>query len=92
MPTYDLGGISVHFPYEAYPCQLDFMEKAIVALQNVKASVFYCNSTCLGRECTLGEPNWHRENALSAFSCTSMATSVCCQVATRVDDEGWSRL
>jgi hypothetical protein len=35
MPTYDLGGISVHFPYEAYPCQLDFMEKAIVALQNV---------------------------------------------------------
>lgn len=35
MPTYDIRGISVHFPFEAYPCQHDFMERAISALQEV---------------------------------------------------------
>eukprot|EP01043_Picozoa_sp_COSAG02_P084536 COSAG02_NODE_22352_length_755_cov_1.051829_1_plen_216_part_01 len=33
MPTYQLRGVSVDFPYEAYPCQLDFMSSVIQALQ-----------------------------------------------------------
>ena len=33
MPTYQLRGVSVDFPHEAYPCQLDFMSSVIQALQ-----------------------------------------------------------
>ncbi|XP_027167698.1 regulator of telomere elongation helicase 1 homolog isoform X1 [Coffea eugenioides] len=33
MPTYNLRGINVDFPYEAYDCQLVYMEKVIQALQ-----------------------------------------------------------
>lgn len=35
MPTYKLRGIDVEFPFEAYDCQLVYMEKVIEALQNV---------------------------------------------------------
>ncbi len=35
MPVYEIGGISVNFPHQAYPCQLDFMTKAIDALKEV---------------------------------------------------------
>ena len=34
MPQYKIGGIDVSFPKEAYPCQLDFMEKSILAVNN----------------------------------------------------------
>ncbi|KAI5660588.1 hypothetical protein M9H77_29381 [Catharanthus roseus] len=34
MPTYKLRGIDVEFPFEAYDCQLVYMEKVIEALQN----------------------------------------------------------
>ncbi|RKP17078.1 DNA repair helicase, partial [Rozella allomycis CSF55] len=33
MPTYKIRGIDVDFPYEAYDCQLVFMEKVITSLQ-----------------------------------------------------------
>ncbi|KAG6543819.1 hypothetical protein Mapa_014659 [Marchantia paleacea] len=33
MPTYKLGGINVQFPYNAYDCQLVYMERVIHALQ-----------------------------------------------------------
>ncbi|KAL3528782.1 hypothetical protein ACH5RR_008104 [Cinchona calisaya] len=33
MPTYNLRGINVDFPFEAYDCQLVYMEKVIQALQ-----------------------------------------------------------
>ncbi|KAK8503391.1 hypothetical protein V6N12_034786 [Hibiscus sabdariffa] len=33
MPTYKLRGIDVDFPFEAYDCQLVYMEKVIEALQ-----------------------------------------------------------
>lgn len=35
MPTYKIRGIDVDFPFEAYDCQLDYMEKVIEALQRV---------------------------------------------------------
>ncbi|KAJ6308891.1 hypothetical protein OIU76_018477, partial [Salix suchowensis] len=34
MPTYKLRGIDVDFPFEAYDCQLVYMEKVIQSLQN----------------------------------------------------------
>ncbi|CAI9114101.1 OLC1v1014741C1 [Oldenlandia corymbosa var. corymbosa] len=34
MPIYNLRGINVDFPYEAYDCQLVYMEKVIESLQN----------------------------------------------------------
>ncbi|XP_038718615.1 regulator of telomere elongation helicase 1 homolog isoform X1 [Tripterygium wilfordii] len=34
MPTYKIRGISVDFPFEAYDCQLLYMEKVIESLQN----------------------------------------------------------
>ncbi|KAL3632993.1 Regulator of telomere elongation helicase 1 [Castilleja foliolosa] len=34
MPTYKIRGIDVDFPYEAYDCQLVYMEKVIQSLQN----------------------------------------------------------
>jgi regulator of telomere elongation helicase 1 len=33
MPSYDIRGVAVEFPYEAYKCQLVYMEKVIQALQ-----------------------------------------------------------
>lgn len=36
MPRYELRGVPVDFPYEAYPCQLVFMEKVIQSLQEVR--------------------------------------------------------
>ena len=30
------SGVEVDFPYEAYPCQLDYMGKVIEALQQVR--------------------------------------------------------
>lgn len=35
MPTYKIRGIDVEFPFEAYDCQLVYMEKVIQSLQNV---------------------------------------------------------
>jgi hypothetical protein len=35
MPTYRIGGIAVEFPYNAYDCQLVYMERVISALQQV---------------------------------------------------------
>eukprot|EP00884_Botryococcus_braunii_P009467 jgi/Botrbrau1/18521/Bobra.0072s0096.1 len=33
MPVYELRGVEVDFPHDAYPCQLAYMEKVIQALQ-----------------------------------------------------------
>jgi hypothetical protein len=33
MPKYQIGGIGVDFPYDAYDCQLKFMEQAIAAME-----------------------------------------------------------
>jgi hypothetical protein len=35
MPTYRVAGISVQFPYDAYDCQLVYMERVISSLQQV---------------------------------------------------------
>ncbi len=38
MPHYDILGITVRFPYEAYDCQLKLMESVIASL---KAASFF---------------------------------------------------
>jgi regulator of telomere elongation helicase 1 len=35
MPRYEIRGVEVDFPYEAYECQLIYMERVIQALQEV---------------------------------------------------------
>lgn len=35
MPSYRVGGISVQFPFDAYDCQLVYMERVIHSLQQV---------------------------------------------------------
>lgn len=34
MPVYNLRGVDVDFPFDAYQCQLTYMEKVLQALQN----------------------------------------------------------
>ena len=34
MPTYDIAGVPVDFPYEAYSVQLVYMEKVVLALSH----------------------------------------------------------
>ncbi|KAI9183992.1 hypothetical protein H9P43_003045 [Blastocladiella emersonii ATCC 22665] len=34
MPEYSIEGVSVKFPFDAYPCQIEFMAKVIRALNN----------------------------------------------------------
>lgn len=36
MPTYDVRGVHLHFPHEAYECQLVYMERVIEALDEKK--------------------------------------------------------
>jgi regulator of telomere elongation helicase 1 len=33
MPTYTIRGVAVDFPFDAYECQLIYMEKVLEALQ-----------------------------------------------------------
>ena len=35
MAVYSIRGINVEFPFEAYPCQIIYMDKVIESLQNV---------------------------------------------------------
>lgn len=34
MPLYDINGVSVEFPYEAYECQLDYMRSVLHGLEH----------------------------------------------------------
>ena len=34
MPLYNLRGVNINFPFEAYECQKEFMEKVLICLQN----------------------------------------------------------
>jgi hypothetical protein len=36
MPVYEVRGLQVTFPFEAYECQLIYMEKVVEALQTVR--------------------------------------------------------
>lgn len=36
MPRYKIRGIDVDFPFDAYDCQLVYMEKVIQSLQEVR--------------------------------------------------------
>lgn len=38
MPIYNIRGINVDFPYDAYDSQVDYMDKVIQALQEVRFS------------------------------------------------------
>jgi regulator of telomere elongation helicase 1 len=38
MPTYQIRGIAVEFPFDAYDCQKVYMEKVIQSLQEVQSS------------------------------------------------------
>jgi hypothetical protein len=38
MPDYVFSGLTVNFPFEAYPCQKDYMEKVVRSLQEVSLS------------------------------------------------------
>lgn len=40
MPTYKIRGIDVDFPFEAYDCQIVYMEKVIRSLQEVRSFSF----------------------------------------------------
>lgn len=40
MPTYKIRGVDVDFPFEAYDCQLVYMDKVIQSLQEVSFTAF----------------------------------------------------
>ena len=39
MPAYNLRGVTVEFPYDAYECQLVYMEKVMAAFAAFEATV-----------------------------------------------------
>jgi hypothetical protein len=39
MPSYNIRGVTVQFPYDAYQCQLIYMEKVIESLQEVRSKI-----------------------------------------------------
>lgn len=41
MPIYKIRGIDVDFPFEAYDCQIVYMEKVIQSLQDVIFLIYY---------------------------------------------------
>lgn len=41
MPIYNIRGIDVDFPLQAYDCQIVYMEKVIQSLQEVCLFVFF---------------------------------------------------
>lgn len=43
MPIYNIRGIDVDFPLQAYDCQIVYMEKVIQSLQEVCLFVFFPN-------------------------------------------------
>lgn len=68
MPTYEIGGIPVHFPYEAYSPQLAYMETVIRALQRVGQISFPTHLHSherLGRKRIVRKSHGHREDPLS---------------------------
>lgn len=50
MPTYSIRGIDVDFPFQAYECQIVYMEKVIRSLQEVVQTLIlmisFCNESC----------------------------------------------
>lgn len=43
MPIYNIRGINVDFPYDAYDSQVDYMDKVIQALQEVRFSTNFAD-------------------------------------------------
>lgn len=43
MPFIDASGMKINFPYDPYPCQVDYMEKVVQSLQTVRINwyLFY---------------------------------------------------
>jgi hypothetical protein len=46
---YQIRGLTVEFPYDAYPCQLDYMEKVIETLQNERQFALLESPTGTGK-------------------------------------------
>ena len=72
MPTYTIRSIEVNFPYEAYECQLTYMEKVIQALQEgwwpfapFANLGMHIDWSGVRLQCTFGEPHGHGKDAVS---------------------------
>lgn len=37
MPTLNLNGIEVNFPYEPYACQIDYMKSVLESIKSVRS-------------------------------------------------------
>lgn len=70
MPVYELGGVPVEFPYEAYECQLAYMRAVIQALdagQNALLESPTGTGKTLCLLCaSLGWRRWHQQRASAA--------------------------
>lgn len=44
MPALDLNGIEVNFPYDPYPCQVDYMKSVLESITKVKILKVYVYS------------------------------------------------
>ncbi|XP_057969056.1 regulator of telomere elongation helicase 1 homolog isoform X2 [Malania oleifera] len=67
MPTYNIRGINVDFPFEAYDCQLVYMEKVIQSLQN-KCNALLESPTGTGKTLCLLCATLAWRKSLGAFS------------------------
>ncbi|KAI9160826.1 hypothetical protein LWI28_011852 [Acer negundo] len=85
MPTYRLRGIDVDFPFEAYDCQLVYMEKVIQSLQN-KCNALLESPTGTGKTLCLLCATLAWRKSLGPFSTGSNT-----QIASSQQDEKLSQ-
>ena len=82
------SGVEVDFPYDAYPCQLDYMTKVVQALQQVRAtaSAAAMPADCLALQSALGGhdcSSWACDHTSSTHRCDWGCSRQGCCVSCR---------
>lgn len=74
MPNYDILGITVRFPYNAYECQIKLMESVIKSLQSGTNALV---ESPTGK--VLNNYTRHWKDSLPALLCVGLAGSTGCK-------------
>ncbi|KAL5824826.1 hypothetical protein ACOSQ3_020889 [Xanthoceras sorbifolium] len=90
MPTYKIRGIDVDFPFEAYDCQLVYMEKVIQSLQN-KCNALLESPTGTGKTLCLLCATLAWRKSLGPFSTGANSQTASSQPHEKLSQSGGSK-